>query len=104
MFFAFFGVAGEGVSFHWRSALPAVDAPLPEGFVIFLCGHHGDILGDANLVGAAVGADAVGLEAVKDQEIAGLQGDFDDIEPGSIGFVVIAVFGLCQLPGVIGPV
>lgn len=95
------GVAGEGISFHGVAALPAIDAPLAQRFVVLLCRHHRNVLGDAHFSVATVWADAMRLEAVKDQQVAGFERHFDDVESGGIGFVVIAVFGLGEFPGIV---
>ncbi len=44
------------------------------------------------------------LQAIKDQQVAGFQFHLNELKTRGIWFVMIAVFGLGEFPGIIGPV
>src|SRR6201996_4440932 len=65
LFFAFQWVAGKSMAFHGIAALPAVNTPLPQFFVLFLCRHHGNILSYSYFAAAYIRSYAMRLKAVK---------------------------------------
>src|SRR5690606_38622407 len=70
LFFLFLRITGKGVTFRRDFISPAIDPPLAERLVLLLCRHHGDILGDTDFIGTSVGADTMGQQAVKYQQVA----------------------------------
>src|SRR5205814_204834 len=87
-------VAGERWTLRRLTLSPAPHPRVALGSVVFFGWIHRDVLRHAHPIARNVRTDAVGEQAVEDQQIAGLHRNVDDLEAGQGRPPDIAISGL----------
>ena len=98
--FKFTRIAGKGLANGVGLFLPQADAFGAQALIVRICREHRDILRHPHLFRRHIGAHAMRLQGVEDQQIARFHIDIDDCVAGDIGFEGIAASGLVVIPGV----
>src|SRR5476649_119277 len=92
------GIAVQAVAFGRQPLAPRADAPVAQGGIVGLRGHHGNVLCQPDLVFRRILPYAVTQLAIEDQQIAFLQRHADFFQRCHVGTVPVPVCGLLAPP------